>query len=208
MIEIHIIDYGIGNLRSIQKGLEKAGADAIITNSLEKIEDSNAIVLPGVGAFKDAMENLKECGFLDLLPKKVSEGAPILGICLGLQLFFDTSYEGGTHQGLGIIPGEVVRFPSVPGIKIPHMGWNSLAFKKSDHFLLEGIKEGTFFYFVHSFHAKTSEEHIVATSDYIHEFPAIVKNKKGNVAATQFHPEKSSKQGIKMLQNFIKFCKK
>jgi glutamine amidotransferase len=208
MVEICIIDYGMGNLRSIQKGFEKAGAKAILTSNVADVKKASAVVLPGVGAFEDAIKNLKNGGFVDVIRDKVKQGTPFLGVCLGMQLLFESSTEGGLFEGLKVLPGIVDRFPSTLKVKIPHMGWNSLVFKEPKHFLLEGIPEGTHVYFVHSFHPITKPENVVATAVHGHEFACIVKNKQGNLVATQFHPEKSSTAGIKMLENFIKFCHK
>ncbi|MHA1682119.1 MAG: imidazole glycerol phosphate synthase subunit HisH [Promethearchaeota archaeon] len=208
MVEIKIIDYGMGNLRSIQKGLEHVGAQATLTSDVKEIEDANAIVLPGVGAFEDAMKNLNRSGLIDVIKKKVEQGTPFLGVCLGLQLLFDESTEGGLFEGLGMLPGRVDKFPPSINLKIPHMGWNALSFKDKDHFFLEGIDEGTYVYFVHSYHAITPDENIVATSDYGYNFPAIVRNTRGNLVATQFHPEKSSEKGLQMLKNFLNYCRK
>ena len=207
-MNIKIIDYGMGNLRSIQKGLEKVGANAVITSELNQLKSATAIVLPGVGAFEDAMKNLKDYGLIELIHEKIEDDTPFLGVCLGLQLLFEESTEGGLFEGLKVLPGRVERFSDDIGEKIPHMGWNELIFKKPTHFLLEGVDEGTFVYFVHSYHAKTSKENIVATAHYGYEFPAIVQNAAGNLVATQFHPEKSSDLGLRMLENFVSFCKK
>ena len=208
MVEVCIIDYGMGNLRSIQKGFEKAGAKAILTSSVADVKKAGAVVLPGVGAFEDAIKNLKDGGFVDAIREKVSQGSPFLGVCLGMQLLFESSTEGGHFEGLNILPGIVDRFPATLTVKVPHMGWNSLIYKDRGHFLLEGIPDGTYMYFVHSFHPITKPEHVVATAIHGHEFACIVKNKGGNLVATQFHPEKSSTAGIKMLGNFLKFCKR
>ena len=207
MPTIHIIDYGMGNLASIQKGLNRAGADAILTSDIEEIKDASALVLPGVGAFEEAIKRLDSGGFSDVIREKVDQGTPLLGVCLGMQLLFETSTEGGFFEGLKVLPGAVDRFPSNLGIKIPHMGWNELLFKQPDHFLLQNIPDSSYVYFVHSYHPITSPENVVATSDYGHEFACIVRNDAGNVVATQFHPEKSSTTGITMLENFVNFCK-
>ncbi|MBD3186297.1 imidazole glycerol phosphate synthase subunit HisH [Candidatus Bathyarchaeota archaeon] len=207
-MKIHIIDYGMGNLRSIQKGLERVGATAILTSDQDELASASAIVLPGVGAFGDAMKNLETTGLIDIMAEKVAGGTPFLGICLGLQLLFEESTEGGTHQGLGLLPGRVDKFPSSLGVKIPHMGWNELVFKEPDHFLLNGIETGTYVYFVHSYHAHATDTCTVATAHYGYEFPAIVRNEQGNLVATQFHPEKSSRKGLHMLSNFLKFTQK
>ncbi len=208
MVDIHIIDYGMGNLRSIQKGLQKAGANATITSSAVDIKAASALVLPGVGAFEDAMANLRKGGFVDAIKDKVEQGTPFLGVCLGLQLLFEESTEGGLFEGLHILPGRVDRFPHKTGLKVPHMGWNALNVKDTDHFFLHDIPDGTYVYFVHSFHPATPLKQVVATTEYGYEFPAIVRNDSGNLVASQFHPEKSSTMGIAMLANFVTFCKK
>jgi len=204
---VTIIDYGMGNLRSIQKGLEKAGAETMLSSDIEEIKDASALVLPGVGAFEEAIKRLESGGFSTVIRDKVDQGTPLLGVCLGMQLLFESSTEGGFFGGLKILPGAVDRFPSDLGIKIPHMGWNELVFKQPDHFLLQNIPEGSYVYFVHSYHPITDEAHIIATTVYGLEFACIVKNDAGNVVATQFHPEKSSDTGIAMLENFVNFCK-
>jgi glutamine amidotransferase len=192
--QIAIVDYGMGNLRSAYRGLERGGAKPVITDKREDLEASDAIVLPGVGAFEDAMANLYPLREVII---KEAEKKPLLGICLGLQLLFTTSEEG-EGKGLDLIKGRVVRLPR--NVKIPHMGWNSLEIKR-DSRLLAGIKSGDYFYFVHSYYAQPGEEVTVATTSYGVEIPAIVE--KGNVFATQFHPEKSGKLGLKLLENFV-----
>ena len=197
--EIAIIDYGVGNLRSVSRGLEHGGAKPIITDDKKAVESSDGIVLPGVGAFGDAMKRLES--FRDVLIESVGE-KPILGICLGMQLYFTESEEDGVHEGLDLMKGKVVRLPQT--VKIPQMGWNSIEIKKESPFL-EGIKSGDYFYFVHSFYALPSEDVTAATSYYGLEFPAIVQ--KGPLFATQFHPEKSGKAGLKILENFVNLSK-
>jgi glutamine amidotransferase len=192
--QIAIVDYGMGNLRSAYRGLERGGAKPVITDKKEDLEASDAIVLPGVGAFEDAMANLYPLREVII---KEAEKKPMLGICLGLQLLFTCSEEG-EGRGLDLIKGRVVRLPR--NVKIPHMGWNSLEIKR-DSRLLAGIKSGDYFYFVHSYYAQPEEEVTVATTSYGVEIPAIVE--KGNVFATQFHPEKSGKLGLKLLKNFV-----
>ncbi len=191
---IAIVDYGMGNLRSAYRGLEKGSAKPLITDRVEEIEASDAIVLPGVGAFEDAMANLYPLREVII---REAEKKPLLGICLGLQLLF-TSSEEGEGEGLNLIRGRVVRLPS--GVKIPHMGWNSIEVKRASR-LLDGIKSGDYFYFVHSYYALPEEDVVVATTSYGVEVPAIVE--KGNVFATQFHPEKSGRLGLRLLKNFV-----
>ncbi len=203
---IAVIDYGMGNLRSVGKALEYVGADVVITGEPSKLKDSRALVLPGVGAFRDAVKNLKGKGIWDVVLEEVKKGKPLLGICLGLQLLFEKSYEFGETEGLGLIKGEVIKFNLPPEFKIPHMGWNQV-FKKKESPLLEGIKEGEFFYFVHSYYVKPEEEGVVLTkTDYGGLF-FTSSIEKDNVFATQFHPEKSQRAGLKLLENFVKLVK-
>jgi len=194
--EIAIIDYGVGNLRSVYRGLEAGGAKPIVTDDKKVVKRSDGIVLPGVGAFGDAMKRLE--GFRDVIIESAGQ-KPIFGICLGMQLYFTRSEEDGVHVGLDIMKGNVVSLPK--SVKIPQMGWNSIEIKKESIFM-QGINSGDYFYFVHSFYAKPEEDITVATSDYGIEFPAIVE--KDLLFATQFHPEKSGKVGLKMLENFVK----
>jgi glutamine amidotransferase len=197
--EIAIIDYGVGNLRSVYRGLEAGGANPIITKDKKVVAKSDGIVLPGVGAFGNAMKRLEE--FNDVLLESAGI-KPILGICLGMQLYFTKSEEDGVHEGLNLLKGSVVKLPET--VKIPQMGWNSIEIKKESIFM-EGINSGDYFYFVHSFYAKPEEDVTVATSDYGLEFPAIVE--KDLLFATQFHPEKSGKAGLLMLENFVNLSK-
>lgn len=194
-MKIAIIDYGVGNLRSVQKGLALMGADAAITGDKKIIKESDAVVLPGVGAFCDAMRLLRP--FKKLLLQSMDE-KPVLGICLGMQLFFEESEEDGLHRGLGLMRGRVVKLPE--RVKIPQMGWNKVEVKK-DSRLLSGIKSGEYFYFVHSYYAQPIEEVTVATTSYGVELPAVVE--KGRAYATQFHPEKSGGAGLRLLKNFV-----
>jgi len=197
---VHIIDYGMGNLRSVQKGFENIGAQAVICRTPAEAQDAELLVLPGVGAFRDAIAELKRHDFVGLIREHVSTDKPFLGICLGLQLLFDVSYEDGQYEGLGIIPGEVVRFPSRPGLKIPHMGWNNLQIKKPNP-LLGGAGANPSVYFVHSYFVKPTDSSVIATTtDHGVEFCSMIA--RGNLFATQFHPEKSQKQGLNLLKNF------
>ncbi|MEE8185820.1 MAG: imidazole glycerol phosphate synthase subunit HisH [Thermodesulfobacteriota bacterium] len=204
---IAIIDYEMGNLRSVQKGLERAGHKAIITRSARDILDASHVVLPGVGAFKDCMENLKRYDLIEPILKVITSGRPFLGICLGLQLLFTESEEFGRHLGLDIIKGRVVRFPITlldqnPELKIPHMGWNDIRIKKRVP-LLDGIEDGSFFYFVHSYYVIPEDNGVIATTtDYGIEFTSSIW--KDNIFACQFHPEKSQKVGLEILRNFGK----
>ncbi len=192
---IAILDYGVGNLRSVQKGLEHQGADAFITDRIEELRESDAVVLPGVGAFADAMARLRP--FEEEL-KDLATAKPLLGICLGMQLLFQESEEGGLHRGLGLLEGRVARLP--PGLKIPHMGWNSLALARESP-LLRGIRGGEEFYFVHSYYATPPQDAILATTEYGLEIPAVVA--RGRIFGVQFHPEKSGGAGLTILKNFV-----
>jgi glutamine amidotransferase len=195
---IAIVDYGMGNLRSVEKAFQNVGYQAVVTNRPEAILEASGVVLPGVGAFGDAMFNIRQLGLLDPIRKMVKQGKPFLGICLGMQLLFSTSEEHGQHIGLNFIPGHVRRFRG--DFKIPHVGWNQLKFHRH-HPVLEGIAEGEYVYFVHSYYADPLDPSvIVASTDYHQLVPAIVA--KDNVVGIQFHPEKSSASGLKMLENF------
>ena len=197
---ITVVDYGMGNLRSVAKALEKVGLDAKISSNPEDIKNSKAIVVPGVGAFGDAVHNLKRLNLFNEIKNHIEKGKPYLGICLGLQLLFEYGYEFGSHRGLGVFKGKVVRFEEKEGYKIPHMGWNQIH-KKKESKMFSGIDEGEFFYFVHSFYAIPEEKSIISsTTDYITDFCSAVE--KDNVWAVQFHPEKSQKVGLKLLSNF------
>ncbi|MBS3886611.1 MAG: imidazole glycerol phosphate synthase subunit HisH [Dethiobacter sp.] len=195
---IAIIDYGGGNLRSVQNGFAAAGLPTVVSDEPHELEAADGLVLPGVGAFGQAMKNLRESGLGQLLLRRVAAGVPLLGICLGLQLLFDRSEEKGEHAGLGLIAGAVVPFPGV--LKVPQIGWNQLSILR-EHPLLEGISQGDYFYFVHSFYAcPTDPEVVLASADYGGAFPAVVQ--KDNLFGIQFHPEKSSRLGLQILKNF------
>ncbi|MFQ5736379.1 MAG: imidazole glycerol phosphate synthase subunit HisH [Thermodesulfobacteriota bacterium] len=202
---IAVIDYDMGNLRSVAKALEKVGANAVVTRDPRVIDDASHVVLPGVGAFKDCMKHLEEYRLIGPVLKSIEAGKPFLGICLGLQLLFEESMEFGRHQGLGLIKGSVVRFcPEVDTegaeLKVPHMGWNDIKIKK-DSALLKGIPEGSYFYFVHSYYAAPAEPGVtLTTTSYGVEFTSAVE--KDNVMACQFHPEKSQRVGLRVLKNF------
>lgn len=194
---IAIVDYGMGNLRSVEKALLFLGFEARITDSPEVLSKADKIILPGVGAFAHAMNALREKG-LDLKIKEEARlGKPMLGICLGMQLFFDKSYENGEFAGLGILPGEIVRLPI--GVKAPHVGWNSLDIIKREP-LFSGLSENPFVYFVHSYYLKTDAPIVSATTFYGGDIQVAAQ--KGNVFALQFHPEKSGDEGLAILKNF------
>ncbi|ADI72986.1 imidazole glycerol phosphate synthase, glutamine amidotransferase subunit [Methanohalobium evestigatum Z-7303] len=202
MKKITIIDYGLGNLRSIRKALEKVGAKPVISSNPEEILDADGVILPGVGAFIDAMKNLQP--LTDVIYEYVDTGKPLLGICLGQQILMSKSDEGGLTEGIDLVPGHVRRIPSSE-LKVPHMGWNSITINKS-HPLLKGISDGDYVYFVHSFYVDTDEFHTLSSCDYGLSFAAVVVNEKGNVVGTQFHPEKSGKTGLKIVENFVNMC--
>ncbi|EHQ87842.1 imidazole glycerol phosphate synthase subunit HisH [Desulfosporosinus youngiae] len=198
---IGIVDYGRGNLRSVEKALEKVGFEATIMASPTELNLVNGLILPGVGAFADAMQALRQGGWIEPLIRFARSGRPFLGICLGMQILFEVGEEHGEHAGLGLLAGRVVKFP--PGRKVPHMGWNSLQLEQPSY-LLEGIPNESYFYFVHSYYAEPGEKRdVAATSDYGVVFPAVVS--KDNVWGAQFHPEKSSPWGLKLLTNFGKW---
>jgi glutamine amidotransferase len=198
MPRVGIIDYGMGNLRSVEKGFQKVGVEAEICSNPEILGSYDALVLPGVGAFGDAMKNLKARGLASVLFDYIDSGRQLLGICLGMQLLFESSEEHGSHDGLGVIPGRVVRLPD--GVKVPHMGWNVLN-AKSDIPLFQGLNPGSRFYFVHSYYCEPSEdEWTIGTTPYGLEFTCAAG--KGNVLGLQFHPEKSSLLGLEILRNF------
>lgn len=200
---ISIIDYGMGNLRSVQKALESIGEEAIITSDKEQIDKSEGIILPGVGAFPDAMENLRSKGLDEALKYAVSQKKPVLGICLGMQLLFSQGEEVKLCDGLGFIEGKIKRLYG--DVKIPHMGWNNLKIEKKCE-ILEGIDEDSYVYFVHSFYAEmTNKEELNATTFYGMDVPAIVS--VNNLFGVQFHPEKSGDVGIQMLKNFAKLTR-
>ena len=205
---IAIIDYGMGNLRSVQKGFEKIGAEAVVTADPAVVLEAERIVLPGVGAFRDCMHNLEQGGFVEPLLKVIADGRPFLGICVGMQMLFTDSVEFGLYQGLNVIPGHVLRFPEKmqeagEELKVPQMGWNQLRFKRRPP-AFEGIAEGANVYFVHSYYVKPDSDDVIATTtDYGFEFCSSVW--KDNIVATQFHPEKSQDVGLRILKNFAEF---
>ena len=202
---IAIIDYDAGNIKSVEKALLALGQEVEVTSDREKILSADKVILPGVGAFGDAMANLRESGLDEVIREVVKKEIPFLGICLGLQLLFESSEETPGVEGLGILKGRILRIPPSEGLKIPHMGWNSLHLQ-NDGRLFRGIPEDTYVYFVHSYYLQAEDPQIVkAVTDYSTTIHASVE--KDNVFACQFHPEKSSKYGLKILENFAKLEK-
>ena len=198
---IAIFDYGMGNLRSVQKAFEKLNRQAVVTRDPGMIEQASHLVLPGVGAFPDGMRNIEQFGLIGPLLDGIRQGKPFLGICLGMQLLFTESEEFGPHKGLDVIKGRVVRFPNGK-LKIPHMGWNQLKLQRS-HRLFEGIPPEAYFYFVHSYYSVPDDPSVISgKTEYGMEFAAAVAREK--VMACQFHPEKSQEIGLKILENFGK----
>ena len=207
---IAIIDYGMGNLRSVQKGFERMGHEAVVTRDAEAILSASKVVLPGVGAFPDCMRNLREYGLVDVVQASINSGKPFLGICLGLQLLFTESEEFGISKGLDIIKGRVVRFkgpafetrqsPITTHLKVPHMGWNSISIKRRAP-ALQDVPDNSNFYFVHSFHVVPEDKSVIATTtNYGFDFVSSIW--KDNIVATQFHPEKSQALGLSILKRF------
>ena len=197
---ITIIDYDAGNLKSVEKALAYLNQDVIVSRNPEEILNADKVILPGVGLFGDAMNNLHKFGLVDTIKKAAESGKPFLGICLGLQLLFDSSEETPGVEGLSVLPGKILKIPAKDGIKIPHMGWNSLDINPSSK-LFKGIPDKSYVYFVHSYYLEAEDENIVAaTTDYSAHIHAAVE--KGNIFACQFHPEKSSDIGLKILENF------
>ena len=196
-----IIDYDAGNLKSVEKALQALGEETVITRDREEILAADRVILPGVGAFGDAMEKLHQYGLVEIIRQVVQKGTPFLGICLGLQLLFEESEESQGVPGLGILKGKIRRIPNTPGLKIPHMGWNSLTLRPETR-LFSGLGEEPYVSFVHSYYLEAADPEIVAASaDYGVVIHAAVET--GNVFACQFHPEKSSDTGLQILKNFI-----
>lgn len=197
---IAIIDYDAGNIKSVEKALQYLGEEAVITRDAGEILMADKVILPGVGAFGDAMEKLNRYGLVPVIHEVVEKGIPFLGICLGLQLMFESSEEAPGVEGLGLLKGKIVRIPEGDGLKVPHMGWNSLSFPQKGR-LFVGIPENSYVYFVHSYYLQAEEDIVTATAEYGVTIHASVE--KGNVFACQFHPEKSSHTGLTILKNFV-----
>jgi glutamine amidotransferase len=201
-MSIAILDYGMANLRSVQKAFAQVGAEAKIISSPEEIDRAQRLVVPGVGAFKDAIATLREKNLAEAIIRHINRGKTFLGICLGLQMLFDVGYEDGEHRGLGVLGGQCVRFDvdEKLGLKVPHMGWNQLIIRKPSP-LLKDLPEGSGVYFVHGYHVVPTDRSVIATeTDYGRPFVSSIRRE--NVMATQFHPEKSQKAGLKILANF------
>jgi glutamine amidotransferase len=202
LLKFAVVNYGVGNLRNVKRAFEELGAEVSITNGLEEILSSDSIIFPGVGAFSKAMENLSPIA--NDLKEAINDGKPVLGICLGLQILFTASQEGGLNQGLGLVKGEVVKIDA--SVKLPHIGWNTIEIRRENP-LVEGIQNNYFMYFAHTYIPKTADKEVViAETDYGTRFPSIIA--KGNIFATQFHPEKSGKNGLKILENFVKLVRR
>jgi len=197
-----IVDYGVGNLFSLRSSLESLGIDVCVSGDPDDLKKANRIILPGVGAFEDAIRKLRECGLDTVIKELAAAGKPIMGICLGMQLLFDKSYEYGEHDGLGLIAGKVIPMEGTlpKELKIPQIGWNALSFRGEKHPIFRDLKDGDHVYFVHSYYAAECDESVIATTDYGKDITAAVA--KGNVMGCQFHPEKSGKIGLSILKAF------
>lgn len=203
MATIGVVDYGMGNRRSVEKAIERVGARVVVTSDHQALRAADGLVVPGVGAFAAAMEGLRALGLDELVVERGRAGAPVLGLCLGMQLLFDSSTELGGGTGLGLIPGEIVALDA-PGLKVPHIGWNVVSFTQSSP-LLDGLGEAAAFYHVHSFVPVPADEaDVLGRGDYGGSFVSIVG--RGNVFGAQFHPEKSSADGLRLLANFGAIC--
>lgn len=201
MRRVAVVDYGLGNLRSVSRGLERAGAVVLLTADPGEISSADRIVLPGVGAFHEGMTQLRP--LVDAIREAVAR-VPVLGICLGMQMLLESSEEHGRHRGLELIPGEVRAFPRVPGYKVPHMGWNTILAEQPNDPLLDGLGPEEYVYFVHSFYARTAPAERLCSTDYVLPFSSTVRS--GNAWGVQFHPEKSGAVGLRILENFIERC--
>lgn len=201
---IAIVDYGVGNLFSLKSSMEAIGAETVVTSDAEDIKKADKIILPGVGAFEDAIAKLKKTELDKVIKDEAQNGKPLMGICLGMQMLLEKSFEYGEHEGLGLIPGEVRPIDEVipKDLKVPHIGWNALHFSGDKHPIFKYINEGDFVYFVHSYYGAKCEQNVIATAEYGAELTAAVANK--NVCGCQFHPEKSGDVGLKILRAFCK----
>lgn len=198
--KVTVVDYRTSNLLSITKALQRVGAEVELTQKADDIAKADRLVLPGVGAFGAAMRNIDSLGIREALVAYGRSGRPLMGICLGMQVLFSVSFEQGRYYGLALLPGEVVAFPEDTGMKVPHMGWNQISFRKKSR-LFEGVRDMEYAYFVHSYYVKSNDDCIAGATDYGVIFPAIVES--GNIFGIQFHPEKSQSFGLKILENFL-----
>ncbi|WLD27839.1 Imidazole glycerol phosphate synthase subunit HisH [Clostridioides difficile] len=198
-----IVDYGLGNIDSVFRGFKKAGIETKISNNLNEIKEANSLILPGVGAFRDSINALNKLDLVPIIKEHVSKGKFLIGICLGMQLLYEKSYEYGEYEGLGLIEGSIDKLDI--SLKVPHMGWNNLKFNKKNDDILKYIKEDDYVYFVHSYYANSSNEELVAFSEYEKKIPAIVR--KDNVYGIQFHPEKSGEVGLNILKAYGEMIK-
>jgi imidazole glycerol-phosphate synthase subunit HisH len=200
-VKLVIVDYGAGNLHSVTRAVVQAGVRPLVTSSSRYVEEAEALIVPGVGAAADTMLNLRRHSLVEPIKEYIASGRPFLGVCMGQQALFDASEEGGKHECLGVLPGRIVRFPE-NGLKVPHMGWNTVR-QVRPHPIFEGIPDESYFYFVHSYFPKPeSPEVVIGETEYGVSFPSVVA--RDNVVATQFHPEKSGKMGLRMYANFVK----
>lgn len=200
---IAIIDYDAGNLKSVEKAIRYLGEDCIVTRQPQEIRNADRVILPGVGAFADAMEKLRKYNLIEVIHEVVDKKTPFLGICLGMQLLFDSSEEGGNIEGLGLLPGKIKKFQPQEGYKIPHMGWNSLSIREGAS-LYRGIPQNAYVYFVHSYYSQAQrEEDVAASAEYITHIHASVERE--NIFGCQFHPEKSGDIGLRILKNFCEY---
>lgn len=202
-VDVVIVDYGAGNLRSVARAVAHAGVEALVTADPRAVEAARAVVMPGVGAAADTMENLRAAGLVEPVREYIASGRPFLGVCMGLQALFDVSEEGGEHACLGVVPGRVVRFPQ--GLTVPHMGWNTVKLRRP-HPVFEGVAQGSYFYFVHSYYPRPADDGTVAgETEYGGvRFASVVA--RGNLVATQFHPEKSGADGLRVYANFVRLA--
>ncbi len=202
-VSLAVLDYGMGNLRSVDKGFERVGARCAVTSDHEQIQAADGVVLPGVGAFPKAMSRIRELGLDQALTAAAGRGQPILGICLGLQLLFESSTELGGADGIGLLEGEVVEIPA-GGRKIPHIGWAAVTWARPSR-LTEGLRPGEPFYFVHSYVVDPTDEELIGTASYGGEFACVAG--RDDIYGVQFHPEKSSSAGLRLLENFVRICR-
>jgi glutamine amidotransferase len=201
-VNLVIVDYGAGNLRSVARAVTHAGGEPLITSAARDVERADALIVPGVGAAADTMRNLRRHSLVEPIREYIAAGRPFLGVCMGQQALFDASEEGGEHECLGVLPGRIVRLPE--GQKVPHIGWNRVRIVKP-HSIFDGIEDGSYFYFVHSYYPRPDDPGIViGETEYGVVFPSVVG--RDNVVATQFHPEKSGRTGLRMYENFLRIA--